>query len=186
MRTIWTTVSRRALIIDEGDIRTFLAMVVCVGTCSTFFTLPPFPCPSSCSSFRSSSLKSYLVSAFISRLARVLESVVWYDLRLDEAAFEAGADVGTLFASSKLSSPPAGVECPLVDLSAIGGGRFFAFPPAVAGAATGASRVGIGIGSGSGAALGCVTSSWRALKLRFLRIGVAMARRELERLEKEK
>jgi hypothetical protein len=57
--------------------RTFLAMIVPVGTCSTFLTLPPLPCPSSCRSFKSSFRRSNLISLLMSRLARVLESAVW-------------------------------------------------------------------------------------------------------------
>ena len=49
--------------------------------------------------------------------------------------------------------------------SFIGGGRFF--PPAAAPGA-GASRVGAGSGGGGGC---FATSSWRALKFRFLRMG---------------
>jgi hypothetical protein len=89
----------RGLSVDENDLRkkikisiakvevpgsaterrvvpTFLAIMVPVGTCSTFLTLPPFPCPSSCRSFKSSFLRSYFfVSPFISIFARVLERV---------------------------------------------------------------------------------------------------------------
>lgn len=51
----------------------------------------------------------------------------------------------------------------------MGGGRFFPFPaPVVAGAAR------VGIGSGSFGVTDGETSSWRALKLRFLRIGVGV------------
>jgi hypothetical protein len=54
-------------------------------------------------------------------------------------------------------------------LSGIGAGRFL----------PGAARVGIGISTGSGSGAGAaVTSSPRLLKLRFFRIGVAMAGRE--------
>lgn len=51
--------------------------------------------------------------------------------------------------------------------SFIGGGRFF--PPPLA-PGTGASLVGAGSGGGG---WGLLTSSWRALKLRFLRMGAA-------------
>lgn len=53
--------------------------------------------------------------------------------------------------------------------SFMGGGRFL--PPVAPGA--GARRVGAGSAGGGGG--GCDTSSWRALKLRFLRMGAARA-----------
>lgn len=50
----------------------------------------------------------------------------------------------------------------------MGGGRFFPFPAVVAGAAR------VAIGSGSFTLGDWVTSSCRALKLRFLRMGVVI------------
>ena len=148
------------------------------GTCSTFFTLPPLPCPSSCKSLRSSSRKSYLTSAFRSRLARVFDSVVWYVMRFALAPV-AGADEGAGATAIKLStadddSPAAGVSGATLGLRTIGGGRFF--PPPTLDFA-GAWRIGRGSGSdgGGGAA---ETSSWRALKLRFERRRFMMVRRE--------
>lgn len=65
----------------EGRERTFFAMIVLLGTCSTIFTLPPFPAPSSFRSRRSSFRSSKLISSFISSDASLLLSVVTYVLR---------------------------------------------------------------------------------------------------------
>lgn len=157
-----------------GRRNTFLAMIVCVGTCSTFFTLPPLPCPSSFKSLRSSSRRSYLTTALMSRLASLFESVVWYVMRFALADITAlgGADEDpneTATIPSPAGPPPSLAEgsAGVLGLRFIGGGRFFA-PPA-AGLLAGAGRV--EMGSGSGADMGWAeTSSWSALKLRFERM----------------
>ena len=73
---------------------------------------------------------------------------------------------------SRLSSCSAVVPLGLIfgAASFMGGGRFL---PAAAAPGAGASRVGAGSGCGGG--WDFETSSWRALKLRFLRIGAAGA-----------
>ena len=163
----------------QGEGHTFLAMIVRDGTCSTFFTLPPLPCPSSCKSFRSSSRRSYLTSAFRSRLARVFDSVVWYVMRfaLADGVPVAGADEGGGTMATKLStadevSPAAGVSVGTLGLRFIGGGRFFA--PTAPCLLAGAWR--IGKGSGSDGEGGLVTSSWSDLKLRFERMRLMVVR----------
>lgn len=142
--------------------RTFLAMIVPVGRCSTFFTLPPLPWPSSWRSLRSSFRRSwYLCSELSSRLASVVERVVWYVLRWADAEPVGGAEFGPFTVKRLLSgSTVAALVETLGAASFMGGGRFFP-PPA----GTGATRMGSGWGSGGG----WETSSWRALKLRFLR-----------------
>lgn len=153
-------------------------MIVRDGTCSTFFTLPPLPCPSSCKSFRSSSRKSYLTSAFRSRLARVFDSVVWYVMRfaLADGVPLAGADEGAGATATKPStadddSPVAGVSAGTLGLRFIGGGRFF--PPPAPCLLAGARRVGTGSVT-SGGEGGLETSSASDLKLRFERRGRLM------------
>ncbi len=162
---------------------TFLAMIVSVGTCSTFFTLPPLPCPSSFRSLRSSSRKSYLTSAFISRLASVFDSVVWYVMRFIFAAVFAlaGADVGpgaTASSPSPTAAPApaasaAGASAGTLGLRFMGGGRFLPLPPA--GLVAGARRVGTGASVSGGSGCG-VTSSWSALKLRLERMRLIVSR----------
>ena len=64
--------------LDAKRTRTFFAIMVFVGTCSTFFTLPPLPWPNSWRSFRSSFRRSwYLFSEFRSRFASVWDNVLW-------------------------------------------------------------------------------------------------------------
>ena len=94
--------------------RTFFAIIVPVGTCSTFFTLPPFPWPSSCRSLRSSFFKSNLISAFISRLARVVDKAAWYVFLRITGKAECGA-----------VAPPNTVNTvPSCSTAETGGGRF--------------------------------------------------------------
>lgn len=149
-------------------IHTFLAIMVPVGTCSTFLTLPPLPCPNSFNSFRSSFRKSNLISAFISKLASVFDSVAWYVFLRMAGEAVIGAEPGPLVTERGLSCSTADTALlPGAILGAfkvIGGGRLL--PPAA-----GACRIGTGSGSG---ATGSVTANCNALKLRFLRMGVAI------------
>lgn len=75
--------------ISERDaIHTFFAIIVPVGVCSTFLTLPPFPCPSSWISFKSSFFKSS------PKFASVSESALWYVLAAEAVG---GAEDGGAF-----------------------------------------------------------------------------------------
>ena len=62
--------------------RTFIAIIVPDGICSTLTTLPPLPCPSSDNFFRSEFLRSSLgTSAFKSSFAKVFDKVLCIALR---------------------------------------------------------------------------------------------------------
>lgn len=73
----------RRLYIHQGG-PTFLAIYNPLGPWSTFATVPPFPLPSSPTTFRSSVLRSVLVLPFPpprSMLMSCSESFCWYDTR---------------------------------------------------------------------------------------------------------
>ena len=78
----------RAMDVCRQKPHTFLAMTVPVGVCSTFLTLPPFPCPSSWISFKSSFFKSS------PKFASFSESALWY---IFDAEAVGGADDGRPF-----------------------------------------------------------------------------------------
>ena len=107
-------------------------MIVPVGTCSTFTTLPPFPCPSSASFFRSASRRSNFVVALRSSFAKVLDSVGMVPVRL-----VAGLSAGKSGNGAGPAFPPKG------------GGRFLA--PAAGAFLSGAGTEDAGeLGTGSG------------------------------------
>ena len=143
-------------------------MIVPVGVCSTFFTLPLLPCPSSWRSLRSSLCKSWnFVSELMSRLAIVVDNLVWYVIRCADAVPVVGAELGPGKVST-VSSASGTVPFALTfgALSSMGGGFFFLPAPGA-----GARRV--GAGSSGDVGVGWATLSCRALKFRFLRMGVA-------------
>ena len=112
-------------------VRTFIAIIVPDGICSTLTTLPPFPCPSSVSFFRSVLLRSSLgTSAFKSSFANVFDSVLCIALRRPVTGLSGGI-VGYKVNPLELSPSPKG------------GGRFLAIPGRGAGLeATGSGMMG--------------------------------------------
>lgn len=141
---------------DIGDKKslslTFFAIIVPVGICSTFTTLPPFPCPRSWSFLRSSFLRPSFLTAldWRSSFARVLDSVACIALRRPVAGLSA-SNVGSN------TNPGAGPPSPS------GGGRLL--PGA------GAGRVAIGLTAAGAGEPSSSTGSTRALKLRLVRSG---------------
>lgn len=62
---------------------TFFAIVTPVGTCCTFTTLPPFPCPNSCKVLKSASAHvSCIFPPLFSNLASAFDMVTWRLRRL--------------------------------------------------------------------------------------------------------
>ena len=135
----------------ETKLRTFIAIIVPEGICSTFTTLPPFPCPSSDNFFRSEFLRSSLgTSAFKSSFASVFDSVLCIALRRPVAGLSSGI-VGSGINTFEAAASPRG------------GGRFLPNPPS-AGRGAGLEATGSGTMGSSGRT--------RALKFRFVLKGV--------------
>ena len=135
---------------ERRKLRTFIAIIVPEGICSTLTTLPPFPCPSSDSFFRSEFLRSSLgTSAFKSSFASVFDSVLCMALRRPVA----GLSIGIV---ESRTNPFAGPPSPR------GGGRFLPSPPNGRGA--GLEALGSGTMGSSGRT--------RALKFLFVLKGV--------------
>ena len=137
--------------LTENMVRTFIAIIVPDGICSTLTTLPPFPCPSSDSFFRSEFLRSsFGTSAFKSNFANVFDSVLCKALRRPVTGLSSGI-VGSRVNPFELVSSPRG------------GGRFLASPPSP-GRGAGLEAMGSDTMGSSG--------STRALKFLFVLKGV--------------
>ena len=129
----------------ERKIRTFIAIIVPDGICSTLTTLPPFPCPSSASFLRSEFLRSSLgTSALKSSFAKVFDNVLCIALRRPVIGLS-GGNVGSRVNPFELVP------------SARGGGRLLAANP---GRGAGLEATGSG-----GSTIG---SSGRTRALKFL------------------